>query len=81
MKLTASVQPKVGAPLITRVTRLYNGMIADCLHELLQNARRAGASAIIMDVEECDGAQILPIADDGCGIDDPRNLLKLGQSG
>lgn len=81
MNLPASIQPKVSASLITRVTRLYNGTIADCLHELLQNARRAGASAIIMDVEECDGAQILSIADDGCGIDDPRNLLTLGQSG
>jgi hypothetical protein len=81
MSLPASIQPRVGPSLITRVTRLYNGTIADCLHELLQNARRAGAGAIGIDVEDIDGVPTLSICDDGCGIDDPHNLLTLGQSG
>lgn len=81
MTLPTSIQPKVGPSLITRVTRLYNGTIADCLHELFQNARRAGASATSIDLVDCDGTPTLVIRDDGSGIDDPLNLLTLGQSG
>jgi len=37
MTLPATIQPRVGQSLITRVTRLYNGTLFDCLAELLQN--------------------------------------------
>ncbi|MDR6709306.1 hypothetical protein J2X73_003695 [Novosphingobium sp. 1748] len=81
MSLPASIQPQIGSSLITRVTRLYNGTILDCLHELLQNARRAGASAIEIELEDSHGIPVLTICDNGRGIDDPQNLLTLGQSG
>ncbi|WP_157264130.1 ATP-binding protein [Azohydromonas aeria] len=49
------------------------------LSELLQNARRAGASAV--HVEYLDVIQRLRVTDDGCGIDDFQKLLSLHESG
>lgn len=81
MALPATITPQVGASLITRVTRLFNGTIHDVLNELLQNSRRAGASAVALDLEGPDDAPILVVTDDGSGIDDPAALLTLGYSG
>lgn len=81
MALPLTITPQVGASLITRVTRLFNGTIHDVLNELLQNSRRAGASAVNLDLEGSDGAPILVASDDGSGIDDPVALLTLGYSG
>ena len=81
MPLPSTICPSVGPSLITRVTRLYNGTVADSLHELLQNARRAGATSIEIDVDTEGGEPTLVVTDDGCGIDDPSHLLTLGQSG
>ena len=47
--------------------------------ELLQNARRAGATRIEIDHDAA--AQTLRIADDGGGIDDFQKLLTLNESG
>jgi hypothetical protein len=76
-----SFYPAKGPSLITRVTRLYNGTIADCRMNFCRMPGRAGAGAIGIDVEDIDGVPTLSICDDGCGIDDPHNLLTLGQSG
>ena len=71
MSLPLTITPQVGASLITRVTRLFNGTIHDVLNELLQNSRRAGATSVTLDLEGSDGAPILVVSDDGSGIDDP----------
>ncbi len=47
--------------------------------ELLQNARRAGATRI--EIHHDAATQTLRIADDGCGIDDFQKLLTLNESG
>ena len=67
--------------MITRVSRLFDGTVEDVLQELLQNARRAGAAHVSVDLEEIAGSWYLAVCDDGCGIDDPADLLTLGQTG
>ncbi len=47
--------------------------------ELLQNARRAGALHITIDHDPA--AQVLRVADDGCGIEDFQHLLTFNESG
>ena len=44
MPLPLTIQTAVGQALIGKVSRLFNGSVSDVLHELLQNARRAGAT-------------------------------------
>src|SRR3546814_3151517 len=67
--------------LVTKVTRLFNNTLGDILSELIQNARRAGASAVDLKVIEADEAAFLAIVDDGAGIEDPSVILALGRSG
>ena len=47
------------------------------VNELLQNARRAGATEIVVDISETS----VVFTDDGCGIDDPAVLLSIAKSG
>ncbi|QJU58465.1 ATP-binding protein [Sphingomonas sp. AP4-R1] len=81
MSFPATIRPEVGQSLITKVSRLFNGTLGDVLQELFQNARRAGARAIHVAVYNLPTGSALSIYDDGCGIDDPANLLTLGTSG
>jgi len=81
MTFPTQLRPAVGQSLITKVSRLFNGTISDVLAELLQNARRANATAIYLEVVTDDGSPHLLVRDDGDGIDDPNMLLTLGQSG
>lgn len=81
MSLPSTIHASVGQSLIGKVSRLFNNSVADVLAELLQNARRAGAHEIDIDVIEADGAKFLVLRDDGSGIDDPAKILTLGDSG
>jgi hypothetical protein len=47
--------------------------------ELLQNARRAGATCI--EIEHDAATQVLTVHDDGCGLDDFQKLLSFNESG
>lgn len=47
--------------------------------ELMQNARRAGASYVVVEYDAA--AQTLMVRDDGCGIDDFQKLFTFGESG
>lgn len=71
-QIEASVSPDA----IHKASRLFNASLLDILHELFQNARRAGATQL--QVNHSPGR--LTIQDDGCGIPDPQVLLYLGQS-
>lgn len=79
MQLT-TIRAAVCPSTITKVTRLFNGTLHDVAHELFQNARRAGAMRIVVQIGDDDGQATLTIYDDGCGIDDPASVLTLGQS-
>jgi Histidine kinase-, DNA gyrase B-, and HSP90-like ATPase len=75
--MTATIQAQVSSMTLSKVSRLFNASLADCLNELLQNARRAGASAIQINLSS---NRQLTIADDGSGIANPQTLLTLGES-
>jgi hypothetical protein len=81
MSLPTQIRPRVGEQLITKVSRLFNGTIADILNELFQNARRADATCVDVDLGDDDGQPTLYITDDGRGIDDPTSFVTLGRSG
>ena len=75
-----TIRATVSPETISKVTRLFNGTIGDILNELLQNARRAGASGVDVDAMPVENGLRVTIADDGCGIDDPARVLALGAS-
>lgn len=79
---TRSIRARVAPQTLSKVTRLFNGSLRDILTELLQNARRAGATRVsLITTANDDGTTDLRILDDGCGVGDPAKLLSLGNSG
>jgi hypothetical protein len=67
----------VNPRLLTKANRLFTGTLEGRIIELLQNARRAGATHV--EITNNDGT--VTVQDDGCGIDDFGKLLDLGGSG
>ncbi len=66
---------------IAKVSRLFNATLDDIFAELFQNARRAGASKIIVDqFDDPELGAVIRIVDDGPGLTDPKHLFMLGQS-
>jgi hypothetical protein len=75
--MTTTIQAQVSQATLSKVSRLFNASLTDCFNELLQNARRAGASVVIVTLtRDCQ----LVIMDDGVGIANPQTLLTLGKS-
>ncbi|MDB5580824.1 MAG: ATP-binding protein [Bradyrhizobium sp.] len=68
MTLPSTIRTAVSQAAITKVTRLFNGSVGDVLNELLQNARRAGASRIDIETLDLAGHPTLNLRDDGRGI-------------
>ena len=68
---------KVSRKLLTKASRLFTGTADGRVIEILQNARRAGATEVR--ISNKDG--LITVADNGSGIDDFRKLLDLGGSG
>ena len=79
--LPTTIRTTVSQSAITRVSRLFNGTASDVLAELFQNARRAGATCLKLETTLQRDRLILSIRDDGYGIDNPADLITLGQSG
>lgn len=79
--LPATISTSVAPETINKVSRLFNGSVTDILHELLQNARRAGASTVAVSTIGRAGDRLLHIVDDGHGIADPASIVTLGRSG
>lgn len=75
-KLRARVSPQA----ISKVTRIFNGTLDDIFNELFQNARRAGATHLVVTAEHLGDACLITVVDDGAGIADPVDLVSLGQS-
>ena len=61
---------------INRVSEFFNATTRDILNELLQNARRSGATRVDITTQP----DSVTITDDGHGITDPRALLAFGQT-
>lgn len=76
----STIRARVSPAAIDRVTRIFNGTLGDILGELFQNARRAGATCLVVESYASEGERVIRIADDGRGVADPQALLSLGQS-
>ena len=70
------IRASIDARALKRVTSFFNGTAFDIMTELLQNARRAGATRIDVDTTR----EGFRITDDGRGIADPAVLLRFGGS-
>ncbi len=71
------IHAKVNVRLLSKADRLFTGTIEGRIIEILQNARRAGASEVR--INNKDG--FVTVKDNGCGIEDFARLLDLGGSG
>jgi hypothetical protein len=74
------IQARVSASFISKVDRLFSNSLSDIFIELLQNARRAGASLITVETAEGPTDTEIILADNGHGIQDFSFLLNLGES-
>lgn len=80
MTLATKLRAHVSPQAIAKVSRIFNGSLDDIFNETFQNARRAGATIVNIASEHLEDGCIITISDDGAGIDDPANLVSLGQS-
>ena len=84
--LPATIRARVHDGAIDRVTRFFDAGLAQAFTELIQNARRGGATRVdviteaVADAGPC-GAIRITVTDDGAGIADPAVLLSFGESG
>ena len=79
--IPATIATAVAPETIAKVTRLFNNTAYDVICELLQNARRAGASVVAIALNSAGSEHFLHVTDDGHGIADPASIVTLGRSG
>ena len=70
------IQAKVSTRLLTKANRLFTGTLDGRVIEILQNARRAGATQVSI----TNKGGLVAVLDIGKGIDDFAKLLDLGDS-
>jgi hypothetical protein len=78
------ISAKVHEGILEKADRLFKNDDAGVWIELLQNARRAGATKVNVSIEESGSESrscSVTIEDNGTGIEDFQNLLSLGASG
>jgi hypothetical protein len=78
------IQGRIDAGLLDKADRIFPNDDEGIFVELLQNARRAGAKAVRVTIEEIDGASDkcrIMVHDDGCGMDQFQGLVTLGKTG
>ena len=71
-----TIQAMVNPRLLTKADRLFTGALQGRIIEILQNARRAGATKV--EIINTDGH--VTVRDNGKGIEDFGKLLDLGNS-
>ena len=76
----STIQAAVSSKILSKVDRLFSNKLSDIFIELLQNARRAGATLVDVTTEEIEQGTRITFADDGEGIADFSVLLHLGDS-
>ena len=84
-----TIRARIHESAVRRVTRTYAATLAEIFTELLQNARRAGATGIHIAVECAaddtgeprEPAFAVTLSDDGAGIADPAVLVSFGENG
>ncbi len=76
-----SIRARVHDDAIERVSRFFNTTLDDIFVELLQNARRASATAIHVATAPLTANRwSVTVTDDGAGISDPAIVLSFGES-
>ncbi|MCY4122123.1 MAG: ATP-binding protein, partial [Acidobacteria bacterium] len=75
--MNRTIRAHVDPAAISRVSRFFDASNTQIVHEMLQNARRAGATRVLVDV----GPSHVSIANNGRGIADPAILLAFGATG
>lgn len=75
-----TIRPSVSPEVINKVARLFNGSLDDLVNEMLQNARRAGATRIAVTLDISDDSSNCTFDDNGSGISDPQDFISLGKS-
>jgi len=71
-----TIQAKVSKRLLSKADRLFTGTLDGRIIEILQNARRAGATQVSITNKK----GLVTVRDNGSGIDDFQKLLDLGNS-
>lgn len=77
----ARIRARVHESAVSRVTRMYAASLGDALSETFQNARRGGATGVLVAVHGAGDHLTITVSDDGPGIADPALLLSFGESG
>jgi hypothetical protein len=80
----STIRAKVSNGILSKADRLFKNDDAGIWVELLQNARRAGATLIEVTIEPSSPgseACLVTVKDNGGGIDNFQKLLTLGESG
>ena len=72
-----SIQATVNSRLLTKAARFFTGSVTGRIIEVLQNARRGGATHV--EITNRDG--VVTVSDNGRGIEDFAQLLDMGGSG
>ena len=74
-----SIQAEVHPDAINHISSFFDGTLTDIFNEMLQNARRAGATQVEITATD-ETPHVITIADDGDGIANPQAILSFGHS-
>ena len=75
------IRARIHDQALKRVNRMYAATLAEIFTELLQNARRAGASQVRATIRAEESNRVaITVSDDGDGITDPAVLLSFGEN-
>ena len=80
MSSASVIRAAVSSKILNKVDRFFSNRLSDIFIELVQNARRAGASEIAVSTETTSEGTRIVFEDNGAGIDDFSKLLHLGDS-
>ena len=75
-QMPEQIRASIHQDAINRVSEFFNATTGDIMKELLQNARRSGASSVDVTIEE----DRITVSDNGMGIRDPEAILAFGLS-
>ena len=80
MASASVIRAAVSSKILNKVDRFFSNRLSGIFIELVQNARRAGASEIAVSTETTSEGTRIVFEDNGAGIDDFSKLLHLGDS-
>ena len=72
---------RIGAKTLSKAPEIFAQDLPTILSELLQNARRAGATAVSITVEKGGTRRFMTLRDNGPGMDDLQKFVTFGESG